>query len=266
MTEAERAYLRASMEAWRKQYRELSLSAIDYVYGNGRLPEHHFAELTRLGRLIEQARRHPAMARTMYDSTDPTLIPTSAAIVAYYPHAWGTDISGHKDALVLSIDNTGAHADDCHILDVEQGAATNAIAAQWVQSWHKLHPSGLACLNGYITRPVLYSSTSNLASLREACSGLAYDTWAAQWDGNTTPVAGCFAKQYVDHGPDGENYDMSVVFDDTWGHISRTPTPTPTPSAPTTPAPITGLVSWADNAWAGHARLVTSDDGGHTWH
>lgn len=206
------------------------------------------------------------MTRVMYDSTDPTIIPTSASVVAYYPHAWGTDISGHKDALVVSIDNTGAHADDCHILDVELGAASNTTAAEWVASWHKLHPAGLNCVNGWIRKPVVYTSTSNLPSLRAACSGLDYEVWAAQWDGTQTPVPGCFAKQYIDHGPNGENYDVSAVFDDTWGHVPSAPVPTPVPPKTTAPAPIQGLVTWADNSWAGHARLVTSDDGGHTWH
>lgn len=205
------------------------------------------------------------MARTMYDSTAPTLIPAEAEIVAYYPHAWGTDITEHSHALVVRIDNRGDHADDCHILDVEQGAATDAIAAEWVQSWHKLHPAGLDAVNGWIRKPVLYASVSALPSLRGACAGLDYDVWAAEWDGQISPVTGCFAKQYTDHGPNGENYDMSAVFDDTWGRKPVAQNPGPTAPATSTPAPIQGLVTWADNSWAGHARLVTSKDGGHTW-
>lgn len=205
------------------------------------------------------------MTRTMYDSTDPNLIPADAAIVAYYPHAWGTDISKHESALVVRIDNRGDHADDCHVLDVESGAASNTTAAEWIQSWHKLHPDGMSCINGYIAKPVIYTSTSNLPALRGACSGLTYDTWAAQWDNNQTPVPGCFAKQYTDHGTGGENYDVSVVFDDTWGHAPTAPTPTPQPPKPADETPITGIVTWADNSWNAHARIVSSHDGGHSW-
>lgn len=206
------------------------------------------------------------MHRYMYDSTDPAIIPTTAPIVCYYPHAWGTDISAHKNAIVVSIDNRGDHADDCHILDVETGAASNTTAAEWVQSWHKLHPSGLNCVNGWIRKPVLYTSEANLPSLRAACSGLDYDTWGANWSNGPGAIPGCFATQYTDHGPSGENYDMSVVFDDTWGVKPSTPVTPPPPKPPTTTATISGLVNWADNDWNGHARLVTSDDGGHTWH
>jgi hypothetical protein len=265
MSDDVRAYYTARLTYLRVQYQALARLALADARTQYRTVAHYKVELRRIAGFIEEIRRSPVMTRNMYDSTDPTIIPTSAQIVAYYPHAWGTDVSGHKDALVVSIDNTGAHADDCHILDVESGAASNATAAEWIQSWHKLHPSGLDCMNGHIAKPVIYTSTSNLPALRGATSGLLYDTWAAQWDGNTTPVAGCFAKQYADHGPNGENYDMSVVFDDLWGKTQSAPAPTPKPPASSTPAPIQGLVTWADNSWAGHARLVTSDDGGHTW-
>src|SRR5487761_213938 len=112
------------------------------------------------------------MTRVMYDSTDPTAIPGSAGIVAYYPHAWGTNISSHQHVLVVRIDNRGDHADDCHILDVESGAANNTTAREWVMSWHKLHPRRLGAVSGWLRQPVLYSSECNLPALRSACSGL----------------------------------------------------------------------------------------------
>lgn len=262
----ERMWLRAKLGYLRLQYETLSRITLQSLHLGIQPPYDAKNELRRLAGLIEEIRSNRLMSRVMCDSTDPTLIPSNVDIVAYYPHAWGTNITSHEHALVVSIDNRGDHADDCHILDVETGAASNAIAAEWVQSWHKLHPNGMSCVNGYIGKPVLYTSTANLAALREACKGLTYDTWAAQWDGNTTPVPGCFAKQYIDHGPNGENYDVSAVYDETWGHAPTPQAPTPTPTKSVTSGPIQGLVTWADNSWAGHARLVTSDDGGHTWH
>jgi hypothetical protein len=214
---------------------------------------------------IANRERARAMTRTMYDSTDPNNIPQGAQIVCYYPHAWGSDMTKHHDALQIRIDNHGDHADDCHVLDVENGAASVQVASLWIQSWHKLHTSGMHAANGWIRKPVIYCSESVLPSLRAACAGLDYDTWGANWSTGLTPIAGCFAKQYADRGPNGENYDMSVVYDDTWG---KEPAPAPAPAPAPQPAAfprIDGMVHWADNSWNGHARLVHSDDGGHTW-
>ena len=205
------------------------------------------------------------MTRVMYDSTDPTAIPGSAGIVAYYPHAWGTNISSHQHVLVVRIDNRGDHADDCHILDVESGAANNTTAREWVMSWHKLHPRGLDAVNGWIRKPVLYSSESNLPALRSACSGLDYDVWGANWSTSSqVPIAGCFAKQYSDHGPSGEHYDMSTVFDDTWGVKPVTPPPPPGPTPTPQPKHITGVVTWFDNSRY-YTRNVTWNDPPGTW-
>lgn len=205
------------------------------------------------------------MNRYMYDSTDPQHIPPNARIVAYYPHAWGTDLSAHPNALQIRIDNRGDHADDCHVLDVETGAATNAIAAEWVASWHKLHPAGLSTVNGWIRRPVLYTSTSNLAALHGACRDLDYDVWAAQWDNNTTPVPGCFAKQYASSSMTGGDYDASMVYDDTWGVAPGTSAPPPVkPPAPPANS-IAALLVWGVGPDVCSWREVHSTDGGKTW-
>lgn len=204
------------------------------------------------------------MVRKMYDSTDPNAIPADAEIVAYYPHAWGSDMSKHSAALQLRIDNTGAHADDCHALDVESGAASITTAAEWIQSWHKLHPEGMHIANGEVFKPVIYISTSNLSALRSACSGLVYDVWAAQWDGGTTQIPGCFARQYADPKTSGGDYDVSFVYDDTWGHAPTQPVPPPVP-APVPPHVITGVVTWWDNGQY-YTRNVTWNGPAATWH
>jgi hypothetical protein len=216
-------------------------------------------------RELQEIERYRPVTRTMYDSTDPTIIPADAEIVAYYPHAWGTDISKHEHALVVRIDNRGDHADDCHILDVEAGAANNTTAHEWVMSWHKLHPQGLDAVNGWIRKPVLYCSESALPALRTACAGLDYDIWVANWSTGTTPVAGCFAKQFTDHGPHGENYDMSAVYDDTWGHKPTTPTPPPPPPPPHPAASQAALLVWGVGPDVCSWREVHSTDGGKTW-
>lgn len=209
------------------------------------------------------------MTRIMYDSTDPRNVPADAAVVAYYPHAWGSDLSHIKAAVEVRIDNRGDHADDCHALDVERGAATVEIARQWVQSWHRLHPAGMHTGNGFIRLPIVYLSSSQVPALFAAMQGEVYDLWVAQWDGTENRLGHEFARQYVDHGPHGENYDMSIIFDDTWGLVPAVPVPAPVPAPVPHPAStIHGGILWpnpGDPTDVNFAR-VTSTDGGATWH
>lgn len=265
MTDGERLYLEARLKMWRNQYRALAIRGIDYVNNGGEFPQHFTSELSRLSWLIGKAKEKLRMTRYMYDSTNPQHIPPNARIVAYYPHAWGTDLSAHAGALQIRIDNRGDHADDCHVLDVESGAATNTIAAEWVASWHKLHPAGLDCVNGWIRRPVLYTSTSNLTALRSAVNNTNVDYWAAQWDNNTTPVAGCFAKQYADSSRTGGDYDASMVYDDTWGVKPSSPVLTPPPPPVPHPSTLAALLVWGVSQDVCSWKEVHSTDGGKTW-
>lgn len=265
MTQTERESAEFWLAYWRKQIRNLTSIAIGYVSHGGGVPFVVTHETWRAHRAILEIQESGLVTRTMYDSTDPNAIPEGAEIVAYYPHAWGSDMSKHSAALQLRIDNRGDHADDCHVLDVESGAASNATASEWVQSWHKLHPDGMHAANGYIGQPILYTSTSNLPALRAACHGLTYNTWAAQWDGTQTPIAGCFARQYADHGPNGEHYDMSLVYDDTFGKAPEpVKTPPPPPPAPH-PATLAALLVWGTGNDTCSWREVHSTDGGHSW-
>lgn len=207
--------------------------------------------------------------RVMYDTTDPRNVPTDAAVVGYYPHAWGADLSHIAHAIEVRIDNRGDHADDCHALDVEKGAATIAIAREWVQSWHTLHPNGMHTGNGFIRLPIVYISSSQVPALHAAMQGEKFDLWVAQWDGKQDQIYGAFARQYVNHGPSGENYDMSIIFDDAWGIAPTTPvsipdpTPTPVPGGGST---IDGFVVFWDTTSHLSQREVHSTDGGKTWH
>lgn len=209
------------------------------------------------------------MARTMYDSTDPRNVPADAEIVAYYPHAWGSDLSHLISPIEVRIDNRGDHADDCHALDVENGAATIALASEWVRSWHTLHPSGMHTGNGFIHKPLVYISHGSVPALRAALSGLDYDLWDAWWNVGPIQVDNAWGHQYVDRGPHGENYDMTVVFDDTWGLNPAAPAPTPVPT-PTPPpvAVIRGAVLWPSLQAPEDVNFarVQSSDGGKTWH
>lgn len=263
--ELTREFLQSCIDYWRKQYRDLNAIAHFAMYRDGEVPYYMRNELDLIKFRIQEARNHPLMNRYMYDSTAPQHIPPNARIVAYYPHAWGTDISSHPNALVVRIDNRGDHADDCHILDVETGAASNAIAAEWAASWHKLHPAGLDCVNGWIRKPVLYTSSSNLATLRGIVGSTDVDYWGAQWDGNVTPIPGCFAKQYADPSMTGGDYDASMVFDDTWGVSPKTPPSPPVKPPAPTPGTLAALLVWGVGPDVCNWREVHSQDGGKTW-
>lgn len=207
--------------------------------------------------------------RVMYDSTDPRNVPADAAIVAYYPHAWGSDLSHIKAAIEVRIDNNGMTPTDCHALDIEANAATIGGARHWVQEWWAQHPDGMHTGNGWIRKPIMYISHSNVPALKSALSGLDYDLWVAMWDGTETQIDGAFARQYVNHGPHGENYDMSIVYDPTWG-IATTSVP-PVPPVPPTPPTVTtihGGVMWPNSGTPDDVNFarVTSTDGGATWH
>lgn len=248
---------------FRRQHAIVADSIMFHAERGHSVPEGLVKSRRDLAWLLTKYRERMNMVRTAYDSTDPNLIPDSAPIVGYYPHAWGSDMTKHHNALQVRIDNHGDHADDCHMLDVENGAASVHVASLWIQSWHKLHPGGMHMANGWCRKPIIYCSESLLPQLRSACAGLDYDIWAANWSTGQTPVAGCFAKQYTDHGPHGENYDMSLVYDDTWG--KETPAPAPPPPPPPAPAPQYGALVTFNNSPTPVMRLAASHDGGKTW-
>ena len=156
----------------------------------------------------------------MYDSTNMDAIPLDAQIVAGYPHAFPTDYARFPHALQVKIDQHGNHADDCHVADVEAGAISMTTVKQWVQSWHLLHPAGLAAVNGHFAKPTVYCSESNLPAVRAALVGQLYYVWVAHWDEPPTVISGTSAHQYASPSsspPSGGDYDVSVVYDVGWG-------------------------------------------------
>lgn len=166
--------------------------------------------------------------RTMYDSTNMDAIPADAQIVAGYPHAFPTDYARFPNALQVRIDQHGNHADDCHVADVETGAISVATVRQWVQSWHTLHPAGLAAVNGHFDVPTVYCNESTLLAVRNALVGQLYDVWVAWWDRGTSPVSGTSLLQYASpssNPPSGGDFDVSVVYDASWGVAVAPPPP-----------------------------------------
>jgi hypothetical protein len=155
--------------------------------------------------------------RTMFDSTNMDDIPLDAQIVAGYPHAFPTDYARFPKALQVRIDQHGNHADDCHVADYEKLAIFGPVIRQWVQSWHLLHPNGLAAVNGYFDLPTVYCDMSNLATVRGDLVGLQYDLWIAQWNDSPTVIPGSSLHQYANAAMLGFDADASVVYDTSWG-------------------------------------------------
>jgi hypothetical protein len=232
--------------------------------------------------VLNTERRHQLMAylanreqqgdhmthRLMYDSNHPYAIPDHADIVAWYPHAWDGLAGRFGDKLQVRIDNRGDHADDCHALDVEQNAARVQTAVQWVQSWHKLHPQGLEAVNGWFDKPMVYASASTWETLYKALPSGLYYAWVAWWGIGPTVLHDSVAHQYINHGPNGEDYDISIVYDDILG-LTFPPKPTPPPPPPPPPVPVRlGILIDTDGTpsdMAHSARPVRSTDGGKTW-
>ncbi len=147
------------------------------------------------------------MSRTMYDSTTPAAIPSGARVVAWYldgaVSAWPAgSLDRFADAVKVSITVTGHPGGD--IGDVENGDLTPASAAAWIRA-----------RGGH--RSTIYTFLDNLPAVRDACKGLVYDVWVADWTGQPHAIDGAVAVQYADpaHGSGGD-FDLSVVTDASW--------------------------------------------------
>jgi hypothetical protein len=134
------------------------------------------------------------MTVTMYDSTDPSAIPSNAALVASYVDGYG----GYTEAVArfgaskcISI-SVGDHNAD--VADVEAGAMT----VGELQAWKA------AQVARGIARPVVYCDQSTWPSAKNAVSGVSW--WIANPGGSGT-ISGADAVQNVWNN----SWDSSVV-------------------------------------------------------
>lgn len=134
------------------------------------------------------------------------------AIRARFPHT-----------RVIRITVTGGTL-DADVVDIETGDCTPHSGAAWAK---RKHARG--------DHPTLYCNTSTRPAVEHECSliGLAlhrdYEIWEAHYDNVAALPAGAVAKQYRDHGPHGENVDMSVVAGH-WAGVDPATPPRPLPS------------------------------------
>ena len=135
-------------------------------------------------------------------------IPSNAAAVAGYIDGWYQSFPllakrFYPHAHILSI---AVHADaEAACLDVETGDASPSEAPGWVR-W--------MLARGH-KRPVVYANRSTMPAVWAALSraGIRRDQvrlWVADWTGSPHIPPGYDACQWIDHGPHGENYDISL--------------------------------------------------------
>lgn len=163
---------------------------------------------------------------TMYDSTDPGAIPTSATIVAGYvdgAYVWpasGWALHANATHVTIAIETT-TPAD---VLDVETGnPATPATTVTWATS---MRSKG--------RNPTVYCNRSTWPAMQTAfiAAGVAQPGWwIADWTGHPHDIAGTVAVQYANPDTSGGHYDLSTT-------VAGWPSVVPTPPAPTpTPQP-----------------------------
>jgi hypothetical protein len=153
--------------------------------------------------------------RTMYDGLDLNAIPTSAQMVAYYPHdsrTTGTVARFAKSTVLVTIDNVGNHT-DCDVLDVEAGAAwpPDTVVEPWLAAKQAQGKAG-----------TIYSNLANIAAVRAATTR-PFNWWAAEWTNVPHSVSGSVATQY-ENTP---GYDLSLVTDPNWPTPPSKPAPPP---------------------------------------
>ena len=117
----------------------------------------------------------------------------------------------------LSITVRGGEA-EC--ADIETGDMSPSQAGPWVR----------AMLRAGVWRPCVYANAATMPSVKTSLAGLprgSYRLWVAAYPGGGATIPdGYDAHQYADHGPHGENIDLSVCRDD----FFQTPPPKPKPA------------------------------------
>jgi hypothetical protein len=94
------------------------------------------------------------------------------------------------------------------ILDCETGDATPDECGLWLK----------ARMSEGVVLPGIYANASTMPAVINDCHVQGVDMskivlWVAQWDGIASVPPAFQAKQYIDHGPQGQNYDQNVALE-----------------------------------------------------
>jgi hypothetical protein len=156
--------------------------------------------------------------RTMYDSTNPLDIPTTAVLVAgYIDGRWGPDHlamgeptgwdgAGWARFLRSQWVKIAVHAttNDGHVLDVENGNATPEEAVTWVRQ-----------RRAALQDPSVYMNANTWPQVQAAFRAVNEPEphyWVAAWQaGDSTIPPGAVARQYANPTITGAHYDLSAV-------------------------------------------------------
>lgn len=107
------------------------------------------------------------------------------------------------DAMHVLIDVLAADPLGCGVLDVETGDATPADAPAWIKA---------RVAAGHVA--TVYCSLVNLPAVQDACHGLDYAIWAADYTGLPHEIAGTVGTQYENNA--AADVDLSAIYDATW--------------------------------------------------
>jgi len=198
----------------------------------------------------------------MFDSVNVSELPAGDyAYAGYVNGRWPTyqgvvsTFPGHS---VLSIAVTASADAEC--LDIENGDATASQAPSWVQRQ----------LARGVTRPVLYTSASNVDTVVAMCAvaGIGRSSvriWSAHY-GAGEHICGpntCRACKTQADGTQwndkalGRNLDQSVLADDFFSAVAPTPAPSvPTPDPFSVEAEVAALPTIAQNANGQFVRIL----------
>jgi peptidoglycan hydrolase-like protein with peptidoglycan-binding domain len=153
------------------------------------------------------------MPLTMYDSTNPDVIPANAALVASYVDGYGGYNAaitrfGAEKCVSVSVQNNNAD-----VADVETGAMTTADLPGWIA---RQQARGVA-------RPIVYCNASTWPSVKAAVGAAKVSYWIAEWTNNASQtLEGADAVQYASNA----SYDLSYVLDTFPFYPITTSTPT----------------------------------------
>jgi hypothetical protein len=183
---------------------------------------------------------------SMYDSTNPAAIPSTAPLVASYVDGFGgytqaVALFGASKVLSISVGNN-----DADIADVESGAMTPSDLPGWIA---RQVARGVA-------RPVVYCNESTWPSVKAAVGDLNVSYWIAD-PGGSGVIAGADAVQNVWEG----SWDSSVV-QSTFPFYNGPVTPVTPPASgyPLSEGDTGALVSTTQtnlNKWAKPIKLAT---------
>ena len=158
------------------------------------------------------------MTRTMYDSVTVGAIPQDGAATAGYVNGRYTNSAAMRSRFphLPHVSIAVFASADAMCLDVEPGDATVAQAPGWCD---RQHARG-------VDLPIIYTSASQVASVRAAMGARRYLLWSAHYTGRAHICgAGCGypaadATQWIDRGPHGENVDITLMSDRFYAAIS----------------------------------------------